>query len=504
MESHVLVGPDLNIEKIKNIYKLENYRIHGLGQKYIIDCKILNIKNNSNVIIHAHGEVNQYGHNIKLCSTSQYTRDSLKEISNKKIVNIELLSCFGGAAIKEIEHLPKGSTLMTFVSADSSSAVEIDQAISNISLSFQYINNPFVKFSSYIFTNPDSVQFAIKSAKENNIFSTKIYSLIDNMQDSNDVRTWHLKQLDSFITFCKNIQNEMSDRATKQIKELIELYQDPLKLSDWLKQFDNDRYKEFLFMNMLHRKDLKALEKIIDMGIDLNAQINGYGPLRLAAQNGNNKAIEMLLTEGVNVNSVFADGLTALHVASNQGQIRTVTMLINNGSNINAKDDEGATALLFALRNNHDKVAYELINSGADVNITTNNGVSALQIIFLIKQDKPMLVKLLSAGANTNIEAGNGLKILDYTHFSETTLKLAKSIKLYNKSPIAYILKHNNKIDSALKAIQNIKQQSHLHELFLDIEKTEHCLESQDSESILNLNKICGKDGLFYFDHPEL
>uniref|UniRef100_UPI002148A27F ankyrin repeat domain-containing protein n=1 Tax=Endozoicomonas sp. SESOKO2 TaxID=2828743 RepID=UPI002148A27F len=78
--------------------------------------------------------------------------------------------------------------------------------------------------------------------------------------------------------------------------------------------------------------------------------------------------VEKSLAEGVNVNAVMNNGVTALLVASSQGHNDIVECLINAGANLNARTKNGATPLFIAAREGHTDIVQRLIGAGADLN----------------------------------------------------------------------------------------------------------------------------------------
>lgn len=70
--------------------------------------------------------------------------------------------------------------------------------------------------------------------------------------------------------------------------------------------------------------------------------------------------------------------LTPLHVAAKNGYQRIVQLLIESGANFNAQTQMiliilifyGETPLHFAAMNGHDNIVNDLLNAGADASIT--------------------------------------------------------------------------------------------------------------------------------------
>lgn len=75
--------------------------------------------------------------------------------------------------------------------------------------------------------------------------------------------------------------------------------------------------------------------------------------------------VERLLEAGHNINTVNADGLTALHTAAIDGNYKIAEYLIKRGINVNQKDNEGWTALHAAAGTGNLRIANFLVGKGA-------------------------------------------------------------------------------------------------------------------------------------------
>jgi ankyrin repeat protein len=70
-----------------------------------------------------------------------------------------------------------------------------------------------------------------------------------------------------------------------------------------------------------------------------------------AAAIGDNDAIISLLYMGVDVNTRFEGGETALMASASRGHTKTARLLLDRGADINATDNNGLTALMYAEQN---------------------------------------------------------------------------------------------------------------------------------------------------------
>ena len=90
-----------------------------------------------------------------------------------------------------------------------------------------------------------------------------------------------------------------------------------------------------------------------------------------AAETGNIEVIKQHLAAGANLNKM----VSSLHRAAYGGHKEIIELLITNGIDVNAKNDAAETPLHLAT----DKEIVELlIANGADVNATTNRGTTPL------------------------------------------------------------------------------------------------------------------------------
>jgi hypothetical protein len=99
-----------------------------------------------------------------------------------------------------------------------------------------------------------------------------------------------------------------------------------------------------------------------------------------AALGGNEKAVRMLLDDGVDIDAGDADGQTALHWAASNGHEAVVRLLLEKGADLTAKDILGWTALHVAARSGHEAVVRLLLENGADIATESESGWTALHL----------------------------------------------------------------------------------------------------------------------------
>jgi len=116
----------------------------------------------------------------------------------------------------------------------------------------------------------------------------------------------------------------------------------------------NDEGTTLLAMVCGSWSGLDLVEPLLKAGADPNRK-SKFIPLRIAAANGMDTVVRLLLDAGADVHARSESGWTALVSAAGSGNIDVVQMLLDAGADPNADDNEGRTAYRQALeRNNRD------------------------------------------------------------------------------------------------------------------------------------------------------
>ena len=91
-------------------------------------------------------------------------------------------------------------------------------------------------------------------------------------------------------------------------------------------------------------------------------------PLHIAVGTGQKAVVDVLLSNGANINQASNDGMAPLHNAVHVKNHEMITSLIVKGANINQTDNDGSSPLHRAASLGHDDVVALLLERGADVN----------------------------------------------------------------------------------------------------------------------------------------
>lgn len=159
----------------------------------------------------------------------------------------------------------------------------------------------------------------------------------------------------------------------------------------------------------IHNGDINQISRHIRWGTDINqVDADGRRPLHVAAAQGSQVVVKLLLKNGADINALDREGHSALYIAVMNGRTRVAELLIKQGApynanallddavandlvdrdvirllvslgaQINRMDANGSTPLLQAITRNNRVLVKHLIAQGADVNQLDNDGRSPL------------------------------------------------------------------------------------------------------------------------------
>ena len=182
---------------------------------------------------------------------------------------------------------------------------------------------------------------------------------------------------------------------------------------DFIECFNDGMFKDTLLHLAAYNNMVKAIQKLVELGINVNIRnkelctlnigsycgLNGElcSALDFAACNGHIEAIIKLVELGANIKSTSTD---ILNFAAGNGHVKAVIKLVELGANVNIYPETGETALHSAAGNGHVKVISTLIELGSNINTLNEEKQTALDLYKeYCKKNKedinPEIVKLL-------------------------------------------------------------------------------------------------------------
>ncbi|XP_006860133.1 PREDICTED: transient receptor potential cation channel subfamily A member 1 [Chrysochloris asiatica] len=139
----------------------------------------------------------------------------------------------------------------------------------------------------------------------------------------------------------------------------------------------------------------RLLQDITDMRLLNEGDIHGMTPLHLAAKNGHDKVVHLLLKKGALFLSDYY-GWTALHHASLGGYTQTMKVILDTNLKCTDQlDEEGNTALHFAAREGHAKAVALLLSHNADI-VLNRQDASFLHVAIHNKRKDVVLTTIRS------------------------------------------------------------------------------------------------------------
>ena len=131
-----------------------------------------------------------------------------------------------------------------------------------------------------------------------------------------------------------------------------------------------------------------------------------------AVSDGDVDEAKAALAHGANKNArLESNNYTPLLLATYEEQPAVVDLLLSEGADLNALDQEGKNALMIALNWHHEAIAIQLIVAGVSVRQADSNGDPAI-FYALPAKDNRILEMMIGAGADINAQNQGGCTLL--------------------------------------------------------------------------------------------
>lgn len=134
-------------------------------------------------------------------------------------------------------------------------------------------------------------------------------------------------------------------------------------------------------------KSIKGLLLILSMsalaftGIENNSTSNTIKDnIFTAIRSIDYTSINVLLSDGTDIDTVDHQGNTPLMIAAKVGNLRILDIILSHEPKINKQNNKGKTALMIASEAGLTQFARKLIDHGADPSIKNNKGNTAMSL----------------------------------------------------------------------------------------------------------------------------
>lgn len=180
-------------------------------------------------------------------------------------------------------------------------------------------------------------------------------------------------------------------------------------------------YLQLLPLNYLLSSDAALAQRLIEKGVNVNAQDSG-GDTPLHHVGSSMENARSLIARGAQVNARNRHGTTPLHNQYGQygsaQSVKIADLLIRNGADVNAQTNEGSTPLHYAIAN--PALAQRLLQAGADITLQNQEGA----VIHVSGLTPAVLQLLIDQGADINLRNREGQTPLHRHRFDVPLVRL--------------------------------------------------------------------------------
>ena len=159
-------------------------------------------------------------------------------------------------------------------------------------------------------------------------------------------------------------------------------------------------------------RDIKAIQNLLDRGVDINRAYNNLNALMLASYQGSLDIVKLLVYRGAHVNAVNSTGETALIKSVRFGYLDIAEFLIKKGADINTTTALGETALSQASYGGYPAIVKLLIQNGAEINGSSAYVKGRKNVVPIISASSAghidVVRLLIESGADINAQDKNG------------------------------------------------------------------------------------------------
>jgi len=192
-------------------------------------------------------------------------------------------------------------------------------------------------------------------------------------------------------------------------------------INGWYLQQESQLLASSLFL-AAQEGQVRVLNLLLSYGASVNsaAEDDGSTPLLIATQGQHKEAVEILLASGADPNATRGDGVTPLYIACQNGYTELVEPLLKYKADVTLPViADGATPLFISSQNGHCAAVNYLLQYGAQPDIPRTDGVTPL---FIAAQNGHKdVVEVLLTRADVNNATFHGATALFIACFKGNT-----------------------------------------------------------------------------------
>lgn len=164
------------------------------------------------------------------------------------------------------------------------------------------------------------------------------------------------------------------------------------------------------FVEAAGNGNLGAVDLYLQAGMDAGERIqpDWASPLLMAADQGHNEIVELLLSHGAPADGANVQGNTALMFAADKGHTDVARTLLERGANLNAQNSNGASAIGLAVTKGHREIVQLLLDHKANLELRERVAFMTPAGVAAFKNEAEILKLLLDHGADPRVVDENG------------------------------------------------------------------------------------------------
>lgn len=256
-------------------------------------------------------------------------------------------------------------------------------------------NNKYDEFTNYL-NKHTNIDLNIRDETSNYLLT---YAIVKNNIDIVN------------LLFEKGCRIDITDQEGRSLmylpikfgyNEIIKLILDYDKSNIGISIVDfKDKFSNIPLHYAVFFKNIYAIDILIKNNSNLNTvDENGNNALHLSIYSKNYDICKKIIENDVNINSKTSTGETPLHLACNFELIDIIKLLITNGADIDAQDyNNEITPLMYAITINNKNIAKLLINNKANPNIQDFIGNTAIHYA-IIEENYEILLDMFKIDQN--------------------------------------------------------------------------------------------------------